>query len=70
MNEDSFREMMYSIFQQQQNMLRYEIAEGFVQENSDGTLSNITPEMLDVDVDNIFNGLQDVVTEINSLYGC
>ena len=66
---DEFHKIMQAVFQQQQNILKYEIAEGFAVRLPDGKLTHSTPEMLGVDIDNIFNGLEDVVTGINALFG-
>jgi len=65
---DEFHKIMQAVFQQQQNIIKYELDEGFVVRLPNGTLTHSTPEMFGVDV-TIFNGLEDVVTEINTLFG-
>ena len=63
-----FFEMMKEVMRRQQNILRYEIAEGFVFINDQGNMQGTTPEMLEVTED-IFVGLEDVVNEILQEFG-
>jgi len=63
-----FFEMMQEVMRRQQNILRYEIAEGFAFINEQGNMQGTTPEMLEVTED-IFIGLEDVVAEILQEFG-
>jgi len=47
----------------------YGIKEGWYMYDIHGQLVNTSPEMLDVDVESIFIGLEDVVNSINEIHG-
>jgi hypothetical protein len=47
----------------------YGLKEGFLVLGHDGILSLTSPEDLDIDPETVFEGLEDVVSEINALYG-
>lgn len=66
---EAYARMMESVRQAQLVALKYDLAEGFIYQREDGTYSHTTPEMLGVDIDTNFEGLEDVITEINTLFG-
>lgn len=66
---DAYERMIESVRQAQLVAIKYELAEGFIYEREDGLYSHTTPEMLGIDIDNNFEGLQDVITEINAMFG-
>lgn len=66
---EAYERMMESIKQAQLVALKYELAEGFLYQREDGMYSHTTPEMLGIDIDTNFEGLEDVVTEINAMFG-
>ena len=48
---------------------RYNLAEGFLYRTPEGYLSLTSLEMLGIDPETVFAGLEDVITEINRDYG-
>lgn len=66
---DAYERMIESVRQAQLVAIKYELAEGFIYEREDGLYSHTTPEMLGIDIDNNFEGLQDVIAEINAMFG-
>lgn len=66
---DAYERMIESVRQAQLVAIKYELAEGFIYEREDGLYSHTTPEMLGIDIDNNFEGLQDVIAEINTMFG-
>ena len=72
-DEDKLREayerMIEAVKQAQLVAIKYELAEGFIYQREGGLYSHTTPEMLGIDVETIFNGLEDTVVEINSMFG-
>lgn len=57
---------LHKMIRLQQALLAYDIAEGFLFETKDGRLLHSSPELLGVD-DTIFEGLEEVIEEINNL---
>jgi hypothetical protein len=49
--------------------LQYAITEGFAYVDDTNRLCATTPEMLDVDTETVFNDLEDVLNEINAMFG-
>lgn len=66
---DAMNRMMESVRRAQEVAIRYDLAEGFIYKREDGLYSHTTPEMLGVDVETNFNGLEDVISEINAMFG-
>jgi hypothetical protein len=66
---EGFERMMESIRRAQEVAVRYELAEGFIYQRPDGMYAHTTPEMLDIDIETNFNGLEDVIAEINAMFG-
>lgn len=54
---------------QAEKAFEYGITEGWYMYDIHGQLVETSPEMLNVDVESIFIGLEDVVTSINEMYG-
>lgn len=66
---EAMERMMSSVRRAQEVAIRYDLAEGFIYKREDGLYSHTTPEMLDVDIETNFVGLEDVVAEINAMFG-
>lgn len=66
---EAYARMIESVRQAQFVALKYDLAEGFLIQKEDGMYTHTTPEMLGIDIDTNFEGLEDVVTEINAMFG-
>jgi hypothetical protein len=65
--EENFFELIQAIRKAQKQELAYGQAEGWYYQKPDGSLGHTTPEMLGVD-DSVFEGLEEVISEINHLF--
>ena len=61
---DDFNSFQSSLMRALKKAREYELAEGFIAYTENGVLVHTTPEMLGIDIDVIFVGIEDVVHNI------
>ena len=67
-NEFNYEKLLHEMRKVSNAILKYEFEEGIIFRNKEGKIQHTTPEMLQIDTDNIFIGLEETIKEITNTF--
>jgi hypothetical protein len=67
-NEFNYEKLLEEMRKVSNAILKYEFDEAIIFRNKEGKIQHTTPEMLEIDTDTIFEGLEETIKEITNTF--